>query len=64
MLVAAGQLLHLHLLLLPLALQQEIRQGLDLGYVAHVADLADAQLALQVAAECVHLERVAESVQR
>lgn len=62
MLVATGELLHLHFLLLSLTLKEEIGQCLDLGDVAYVANLPDSQLALQVAAESVDLERVAESI--
>lgn len=64
MLVAARKLLHLHFLLLALALQQEIGQGFDLGDVSDVADLSDTQLTLQITAKSMHLERIAEFVPR
>ena len=60
--VAAGQLRDLHFLLLLLPSQREIRQRLHFCDISNVPYLADAQLALQVAAESVHLVGITEPV--
>ena len=53
--VSTGQLSDLHLLLPVLSSEGEIGERLYFGDVTNVPDLANAQLTLQIAAECVNL---------